>query len=57
MNWFLLIAYIAMFLILVITFILVWVTFAMVYELSIKFKLISLPEDEENLPEIEGEKK
>ena len=54
MNWFLLIAYFAMVLILVITFILVWVTFAMVYELSIKFKLISLPEDEENLPEIEG---
>ena len=57
MNWFLLIAYIALVLIIAITFILVWVTFAMVYELSIKFKLIPLPEDEENLSEIEGEKK
>lgn len=56
MNWFLLIAYIAMVLILAITFISVWATFAMVYQLSIKFKLI-LPEDEENLSEIEGEEK
>ena len=57
MNWFLLIAYIAMVLILAITFTSVWATFAMVYQLSKKFKLISLPEDEETLPEIEGEKK